>query len=337
MQESADTSKQKTDNTSAYGVYRHRKCSQWGLGTMVWERDGKRAFKFEDGEERIIAEPFYHLMEKVADAAPPDARGESAITPNIDDQLALFLDLFPGGFAGDAWKSTHRGGSGRRLKRHRQPAVDEAAQKLSPEALDELIAAGEHEAVRDRICDVIGNTDLVTKKHVDQLRAAMMSASVAQALRDFLHGDASEAERFSNLRRELGHAGLRSPAWNLLTGILSLAQPQKHVCIRPSVFEQQAKLMRPAFSSRSRPSWNEYSRFLEIAHEVRDALAERGQPPADMLDVYDFIWVTLRPAEKEKLEGIAAARPAREAAAAASASSDKDKDQDKDDDEDAAA
>src|SRR5690606_26156746 len=53
-------------------VYQHTKRAQWGLAALVWERDGKRGYRFEDGSERVFREGFYHLLE------PRPAVGETA-------------------------------------------------------------------------------------------------------------------------------------------------------------------------------------------------------------------------------------------------------------------
>jgi hypothetical protein len=39
-------------------LYRHKKREEWGVAVFLWERDGKRAFRFADGETRVFKQGF---------------------------------------------------------------------------------------------------------------------------------------------------------------------------------------------------------------------------------------------------------------------------------------
>jgi hypothetical protein len=291
-------------------MYRHRKMGDWGLAHVDWERDGKRGYRFQDGTVRVFAERFYHLFEKVGemDASQANPKSGIAMTPNLDDQLKLFLERYPDGFAGETYIKKHRGGKGRRLKRHRVGAIQEAQEKLSAEAIDTMISEGRFEDVRDTVIAVLEATDLATKSHLDGLRRCIATEGVAHAFKMFLHSDEEELTKFSKLRRELGAAGLKSPAWNVITGIRSLVHPHKHVCVRPSSFDAEGNILRRTFKTQKQPNVGDYAKYLELATEVRDGLRDRGYPPEDFFDVYDFVCATMRPAEREALDAIAAER-----------------------------
>src|SRR5688500_14653758 len=101
-------------------VFRHIKCAHWGLATLQWEQEDKRCFRFEDGTERIFSSSFLHLLEPVdapirMELCAPLPR---EIPIAFDDQVTLFEQWFPGGFAGELWQADRRGTApGRRLKR----------------------------------------------------------------------------------------------------------------------------------------------------------------------------------------------------------------------------
>lgn len=306
-------------------LYRHVKKQEWGLALLAWERDGKRAFRFEDGEVRIFKEGYYGLLEEVDRPADrtteivakidrehgvssrrrggKDKAPEQPVT--FDEQLEVLLAEFPGGFDSGAWVEQHRGGgSGRRLKRHRDSAVDDARRQLSADALRELIDSGEYDAVRQRAMDVLGATDLVTRAQLKPLEDATGDERTAGAVFELLHGTTEIDERFDKFCHALAQSSKKLPSWPLITGLLGLVDPVEHVCIRPSVFTEQAKWMAPSLTLGKQPRGGIYVRFVEMAKTLLENLRNAGQQPRDLLDVHDFVWVTLRPAAAETLENI---------------------------------
>lgn len=317
-------------------LYRHVKKHEWGLALLAWERDGKRAFRFEDGEVRVFKEGYYGLLEEVD--RPADRTTE--IVAKIDrehgvsgrrrnkekepepvtfeEQLEVFLSEFPGGFASSAWVEQHRGGgAGRRLKRHRDAAIDDARRQLSADALRELIDAGQYDAVRQRALDVLGAVDLVTRAQLKPLEAENGSERTARAIFDLLHGQADIEERLDKFCHAVAQSSRKLPSWPLTTALLALVEPTEHLCIRPSVFSEQAKSMAPSLQLPKQPRGSIYTRFVEVAKTIVEKLREAGQEPRDLLDVYDFVWVTLRPAAAETLDQVRQRKAAEQQAAAA--------------------
>ena len=329
IQESSQSSMSSTPT-----LYRHVKKHEWGLALLAWERDGKRAFRFEDGEIRIFKEGYYGLLEEVD--RPADRTSE--IVAKIDrehgvssrrrsgtkepereitfeEQLEVFLAEFPDGFDSAAWVEQHRGGgAGRRLKRHRDSAIDDARRQLSADALRELIDSGQTDAVRQRAIDVLGGTDLVTRAQIKPLEDSTGDQRIADAILELLHGTGELDERFDKFCHAVAHSSKKLPSWPLLTTLLGLVDPQEHLCIRPSVFADQAKWMAPSLQLGKQPKGSVYLRFVEMAKTILENLRQAGQKPRDLLDVHDFIWVTLRPAAAETLENVRRRKAAEDAA-----------------------
>ena len=227
--------------------------------------------------------------------------------------------MFPEGFAGEAFRAKHRGGKGRKVKRHRDPALALAAELLRPEALRDLVARGMYDELATRLVDVLKPTDLVTKTQLDALKKLTFDARLAEAMVEFIHGEGDEGTRFRTLRRALARAGLKTPAWPMLTGLLALAHPERHVCVRRSVFERQAKHLSIAGKRGRKVCVESYQSYRAMAEAIRDELTDGGHAPQDMFDVHDFIWLTLRPAVKADLNDKMVARMSAEAAEAAAA------------------
>ena len=325
-------------------LYQHSKRKEWGLALLAWERDGKRGYQFEDGELRIFKEGYYRLLEEVpevenkatiiarldakrAGAAKKDdkkkrgsARSKVEDMPTPGEQVLVFTSIFPGGFDDPKWIKDHRGEGGRALKRHRDHAIKRAQEELAKESLDALLDAGQSRSVIERACTVLDKTDLVSKAQVDPLRNATRDTRLAQSIRDFLHGTDDVETRFAHLCRAIATSTKKPPSWQLATALGALVHPQEHVCVRPSVFSLQALTMAPRLRPSKTPTSMAYVGYVKMSKAVIDQRISDGQTPRDLLDVHDFIWVTLRPAAKEVLEQIridaAASPPAPEPAAA---------------------
>lgn len=298
-------------------LYRHQSRQHWGVAAFLWERDGKRGYQFSDGKMRVFKQGFYHLFEtaeapgdgsaravrRLARLARADDVTEATRLPTLRDQILLFRRSYPKGFFGDAWMAKCRGVGVRkqlkRLKRHRDPAISDA-HRLSVGELKPVIECSDYAAVLDRVIEVLTATNLVPSSHIKKLRKLSPSRELATAVYDWLaceEDDDDADRRFNYLVRQLGAAG----TWPIITGLRGLLEPQDHVCVRPSVFAKQAKLLLPNFSAEKRPRYKSYIRYLHVANVVRDELTEAGFEPRDLLDVHDFMWETLRPAAREDL------------------------------------
>lgn len=287
---------------------RHRKRPSWGLAAFVWERDGKRAYRFEDGELRAFKRGFYHLLEPTR---PPEdmsaatlmqlgagEAGENAGGPTLAIQLAQFREEFPEGFAGETWRKKMRGSKkGRRLKRHRDGAIATAAEVLGKERLDHLIVTGAHEQLWSDVLDLLASVDFVKARQVKSLRKLASSPALSHVLRDFLHGTDDESERFEALAEVLGKGNF---TWPVVSALRALADPRGEFPVRVSVMKVQAPIVGTRVMGTTRPTARAYREFVAVARQVRDWLEAQAEKPADLVDVHDFIWLTLRPAARKR-------------------------------------
>lgn len=311
-------------------IVRHSKRPRWGLAVRTWEREGKCGYVFEDGSERVFKIEYCGMFEpseahvdvaqrlwaatKAASAEaekkmdPLLARRKKAKAemPTFEEQVVMFYKVFPDGFADAAYRKKHRGGTGRRVSRHRDPAIAEAKTLLAKEALDELLAAGRHDDVLSRAVEILGKTDFVTKRQLAPLREAKVTPVLAQALRDALHEPDPQGKYFDELLRTLGRASKGRIGWPLVTALRALVNPDDDVCVRPTVFLRQAVTLSPTLAKKTTPRGMIYNRWLAMVEELRARLAGSGLDAHDNHDVYEFIWLTLRPAAKKLLDEVRA-------------------------------
>lgn len=301
--------------------YRHTKRPEWGLGILASEDDVHTKFQFEDGQLRTFANEYVKLLQPVA--APKDAealveelsRGlETTINRDVmartqpsavknlvslDDQITAFLEAYPQGFADPAWRADVRGTDAKkRLKAHRDPAVEQAQRILSQDRMDELIGAGNSGTLWDGMLEIMRKTDLVTpKEDVEPMVAGFGAAArnrVVAALRDMLYGEDSLVPRFDRWVSALAE-GRKIPSWQAATTLLGLVDPKHHCVIRHVMFRRQSKWMAPNLDMTKNPCGRAYRDVLEMARAVETSLTRKELEPRDLMDVYDFIKFTMRP------------------------------------------
>jgi len=211
---------------------------------------------------------------------------------SFDEQVQRLLGHYPDGLQDAAWINDIRGQpDARRLKRHREPAVQEAQELLGAEVLTGLIEDGQYAEVWQRAVRVMRGTDLIAPsqlKPVAKLEEGRQ-AEFAQALGALLHGSDAVELRMNGFLQMLRTDAI---SWPLATVLLALLDPQHHVCVRPAAFRTQARWMLPGLKVESRPNGLQYVSLLQLAQRVEKLLDNAGQTPRDLLDVHDFIRIT---------------------------------------------
>jgi hypothetical protein len=221
-------------------------------------------------------------------------------------QLNYFLQQFEDGFAGAKWQRHSRGAlAARRLKRHRDLALEEAQAKLSRSAMDARLSDHQHPELWQDFVQVAGNTDLVNAKGLASVSPAepREAAELTKALRHCLYGEGPFEARFQRFLSACQSVSRGPVSWPLLTLAPALLFPDEHVCVQLNVFREQARWMAPRLLRSGAPSPATYARFLEMARLVSRKLAEAGIAPRDLLDVTDFMQLTTSPRARKAVLG----------------------------------
>lgn len=306
-------------------LFRHSKRPDWGLAVIAWERDGKRGYLFESGMLRVLAEPFYRLMSPVTKITEADAATLHRLVSQLDvgasglhssraaqapalrfamsEQLSYFTSEYEDGFEG-AWQRSQRGlGAKRRLKRHRDGAIAQAQEDLSPKALQDFVESGDAAGAWKAVAKVVASTDLVPTSQLDLLKKEAGRANVqgVEALAAVLYGDEDLSARFEAYVAALQSVLRKAPSWELVTSVLALVHPKEHVCVRRTSFQTQADWLLPEFKADKRVSALSYSGFSHLAKMVCEQLEQAGLHPSDYLDVHDFIKLTTSPSSQSRM------------------------------------
>lgn len=300
-------------------LFQHTLQPHWGLATPVSVRGLHALYQFEDGRVRefrlespllrrvrvghrhheAVEQLHKHIdnLQSVRRQRRTRRRVARRAPRGLALQVSLFKQKFPLGFHGIRWNVQMRGhGSGRRLKRHRDPAILGAGQRLSAQLLTQLVTKERHDEIHRLAMETLAGTDLV---HASQRRPLVqMSDSekrrFAIRLTDLLHDNNEVLDtRFEQWVQACDVYMKRPPAWEAVTAPLALLFPSDHVCVRPDRLTVQATQLGIALTLPERPTAEAYREALGVVRGVQDVCTENGLAPRDLLDVCDFMEVTL--------------------------------------------
>ncbi len=313
-------------------LVQHVSKPEWGLALLAWEREDKRGYQFEDGQLRIFKKGYFDFIQPIDRPVDETARVRAELSKKLGrrkaavrngsthtpisfaEQLEYFRVLYPDTFMGAKWTVARRGaGAKKRLKRHSDPAIASAGELFSAERLEAKLAAGEALSVVAELAELMDAIDLVSKAQLRGFNRASEENAVrlVRALIQLSWGEGELAGRFNRWVAALGRCLGKKASWAIATAIPTLIAPTEHCCIHRTTCIKQAAWMAPNLVIELQPRGSHYVRLVEMMTALSEKLAEAGASPRDLLDVYDFIQMTLRPkAIKEILEMRATAEKA---------------------------
>lgn len=286
-------------------LFAHGTRKDWGLGVLTGERDGKRSYLFESGEERIIASAAWDMMRKVS---PLDSEQEATLARltalvarrqgrpdpskpagfSLVEQLDTLRLSFPRGLRDAEWKTEGRAG---RLRGQR---LSDAQNALSMASLDALLKAQQFEAVWTLVAKTLRSSELVPNEQLKVVAASGTPPQIAGAVRELLYGSATLEQRIDRFVVAYETAFKKQPRWETVTALLALSFPSEYVLVDLASFRKQLKALGAKGTLPPRPTGAAYARCANAARVVSGKLAEGGELPQDLLDVHDFIRFTLK-------------------------------------------
>jgi hypothetical protein len=199
-----------------------------------------------------------------------------------------FLRFFPEGFADETYVEWERA--------YKWQAHERWLERLEPSAYRSLLARGLFTEIADYAVRVESRTNLLFSFEKMALRDAVRSPAgarrFAEGLFAFLHGPGDGRTRFdawTEVVAGLPRRQTRVLTWPVVTVFGFIAQPERHVFLKPNVTRVAAREYGYDFMYESRPNWKTYDSLLNFARVVyRD---NRDLRPRDMIDLQSFIWV----------------------------------------------
>jgi hypothetical protein len=206
----------------------------------------------------------------------------------MDTGQRKFLRLFPDGFHDEAYLARERD--------HKWRAHLEWEAQLSRPTMRTLLAAHGYREIAARALRVEAGHRLLfplEKMVLEDAIADEAGARIfAEGLCRFLHGPDAPEERFAiwcEAIQSLARGRARILTWPLATVFGFIAQPERHLFLKPNTSRAAARALCHSFSYAPRPNWQTYGNYLALAGTVKKAVA--GMHPRDMIDIQSFLWV----------------------------------------------
>jgi hypothetical protein len=204
-----------------------------------------------------------------------------------------FLDFYPRGFDDDDYIALERG--------YKWRAHEQWSQALSHGTFSRLIGEEQYAQIAFTALGILARTHLLFSFESMALRDAIRTKQgariFAEGLYMLLHGDGSLDDRFDrwiNDARLLPQKKSRVFTWPVLTVFPFIADPKRHLYLKPIVTQQAARRWGFDFAYSSKPTTSTYQSLLAFGRDVRDGLAQSrfpGRRARDQIDVQSFIWV----------------------------------------------
>ena len=199
-----------------------------------------------------------------------------------------FLHSFPKGFHDPTYLDWERD--------YKWAAHERWTDELGTDEFRRLLRRGAHDEIARRAVAIESRTNLLFSFEKMALRDAVRSregaGAFARGLYEWLHGSDSrpiEFERWVRVIADLPRRQTRVLTWPLVTVFGFIAQPDRHMFLKPNVTREAARAYGFPFEYASRPNWNTYDSLLAFASQVR--VDQRDLRPRDMIDLQSFIWV----------------------------------------------
>ena len=201
-----------------------------------------------------------------------------------------FLRFFPGGFRDETYLAWERD--------YKWEAHGRWEEALGRAEFRRLLRAGGFSEAAARAVRVEQRTrhSMLFSFEKMALRDAVKSEpgarAFAEGLYELLHGAGRPERRFNNWVEAVSSLPRRQTrvlTWPMVTVWGFLAQPERHIFLKPTVTRAAAEKYAFDFRYRSRPNWETYASLLDFAGRVLEDNRDLG--PRDMIDAQSFMWV----------------------------------------------
>jgi hypothetical protein len=199
-----------------------------------------------------------------------------------------FVRRFPQGFRDETYLAWERD--------YKWEAHREWLEQLGQSELEFMLRRRQFGDIAARAVKIESGRSLLFSFEKMALRDAVKSPGgaeiFAQGLHAFLHGDAPVETRFEDwcgVVDRLPRKQTRVLTWPLVTVFGFIAQPDRHIFLKPNTTKEAARRLGFDFHYLSRPNWATYAEYLTLAAATKRALGDMR--PRDMIDIQSFLWV----------------------------------------------
>ena len=209
-------------------------------------------------------------------------------TDPIDRHVRRFLSFFPKGFRDPKYYAWERG--------YKWEAHEGYVERLSKPDFHRLLTARKYSDIAATCVRLESRTNLLFSFEKMAIRDGLKSLKGAkifsESLFELLHGGGPLDERFTAWCEAIGslpRKQTRVLTHPVVTVFPFIADPRRHIFLKPLVTRKAAERLGLEFNYHSRPSWTVYSGLLDMGEKLRKCL--KHLEPRDLIDIQSFIWV----------------------------------------------
>jgi hypothetical protein len=199
-----------------------------------------------------------------------------------------FLRSFPDHFQDETYLDWERD--------YKWKAHQQWVEVLSRDRFRSLLAEGKYLEIAQHAVRIESRTNLLFSFEKMALRDAVKSLPGARlfatGLYDFLYGPGGQQQRFEGWVEAVSRLPRRQTrvlTWPLVTVFGFIAQPDKHIFVKPQVTKLAAEAYGFDLDYASRPNWKTYQSMMSFAAQVENDICDLE--PRDLIDIQSFIWV----------------------------------------------
>ena len=199
-----------------------------------------------------------------------------------------FLRFFPEGFRDETYLDWERG--------YKMRAHQAWQSVLNRTAYRSMLSQGKFLEIGAKAVSIESRTNLLFSFEKMAIKDALKSERGARAFAEGLYAllyDPGSLQtkftRWCDVVASLPRKQSRVFTWPLTTVFAFIAQPERHIFLKPTVTRRAATQYGFDFHYQSKPSWETYSNLLRFAREIEHDL--RDLRPRDFIDIQSFIWV----------------------------------------------
>ena len=199
-----------------------------------------------------------------------------------------FLRFFPKGFRDETYLAWERD--------YKWNAHQQWEEVLAQPSFSALLRGKRFSEIAGHAVRIESRTNLLFSFEKMALRDAVKSPAgsrtFAEGLYAFLHEGGAAPKKFEQWRdtvAALPRKQTRVLTWPLVTIFGFIAQPERHIFLKPVVTKIAARKYGFDFLYESKPNWQTYASLLAFAETIRHDV--RDMKPRDMIDLQSFMWV----------------------------------------------
>ncbi|MBX9690184.1 MAG: hypothetical protein K2X27_25960, partial [Candidatus Obscuribacterales bacterium] len=177
---------------------------------------------------------------------------------------------------------------------------------LSKEEFKALLRSRDYSVIASRALKIESKTSFLFSFEKMALKDALAvpegAATFAEGLYELLYESGDSKSKFVKwimAVAELPRKKSRVLSWPVLTFFPYIAQPKKHMIMKPTAMIKAAKELSYDLEYSSKPSYSTYERLMHLADLTGEAIADLN--PKNYHDLQTFLWI-IGSSEYEQLE-----------------------------------